>query len=227
MNSLFITINSGGIISGFSSIIQGASQSQKGQGLVKQGEDSYKKAYSDIPEQFSSELVGARELINQKRLAYNNGTMSDSVNNALGKNIATSDENAINASGGNTGAVMKAIMGISNTAGDAENKINEQNAVTGNQLLGLENTDTDEIQKRADAISKQRADFNVMRGSQYSTLGYGLEKAGSENISSGISSLGSSMGGGSSSGSSGSGGGGSTGGASGGMIGGLLGMIGG
>lgn len=224
MKSIFIVISSGSIISGFSSIIQGASQASKGQGLVKQGEDSYKKAYSDIPEQFSSELLGARELINGKREAYNNGTMSNAVNEALSKNIATSDENAINASGGNTGAVMKAIMGISNAGGDAINKNDEQSSQLGNQLLGLENTDTDEIQKRADAVSKQRADFNVMRGSQYSTLGYGLEKAGQENISSGISSFSSMMGGsGGLQGSSGSGGSSSTGGGFGALIGGMIG----
>jgi hypothetical protein len=181
----------GGILGGIGGIITGLVQEGQAPGEIKQGNDYYNQAYTGIPDEYSSEMIASRDEINRRRLAYQNGTVSNAVNQALGKEVATGDENIAAQAGGNTGSVLKAIMSINSQAGNTLNKNDEQDQTIGNQLLGLENTETNDIQTRADAIRKQRNDFNVMRGSQQLSLGYGNQMGGEKNIVGGLTALGS------------------------------------
>lgn len=183
----------GALFTGIGSLISGINQSNQGEELRDEANKLYKSAKSEIPEEYSTDLLSAREEVQRRRRSYETGANATGIEDTLSNLVSTGGQNITALAGGNTGAAISAMMNLSSSAGSAYNKaLADYNQMSDN-LLSLESNLTNKLVERRDDIRKKRADFDLMRAHQLDFEGASKEKTGEENIIGSLNPLGDSL----------------------------------
>ncbi len=179
----------GGIVSGLAGIGKGIYDSVNAKKTKEESESHFGKAFDYIPEEQSIELLGALGEVKRKRSSYESGASSENFSDQLSDMVSSQAQGINNLVGGNTGASITAMLGLSQGAGENLNKSLAQDKELSNQLLGMENKLTSDIVTREDEVKKQKADFEWTRANQKYVESASQQKSGMENILGGIATI--------------------------------------
>jgi hypothetical protein len=179
----------GGLISGIASSLTGLSDLMSADSKRQESDSYFQKAFDYIPEEVSPELLSSKEEVKRKRRGYESGSNLTFIEDEIADMLSTGAVGVSNLAGGNTGAAISAMLGLSDGALDNYNKVLAQGQDLSLQALTAETKLNSDIVNRKDGIDKMKADFNVMRANQAYVEGASQQKSGMENILGGIATI--------------------------------------